>query len=109
MQLNLCFISVMVSCWLAYVLMFVLDEICPVCFATYAINAVLLLLSIFKGSPRLAEPLDAAGAYKKSDGDTVKKASAVAKESKSVPNVDQGAKTYTQAVKQESKSKARRE
>ena len=89
-QLNLCFISVMVSCWLAYVLMFVLDEICPVCFATYAINAVLLLLSIFKGSPRLAEPLDAAGAYKKSDGDTAKKALAGAKESKSVPNVAWG-------------------
>ncbi|GAU89647.1 hypothetical protein RvY_02175 [Ramazzottius varieornatus] len=109
-QLNLCFISVMVSGWLAYVLLFILDEKCPVCFATYAINAVLLLLSIFKGSPRLAEPRDAMGAIKKTDGDqATKKASVAPKESKSVPNVDRDSKTYTQATKQETKSKARRE
>jgi len=73
-QLNLAFISVFVSAYLAYNLFFNLKELCPVCIATYVVNILLLLLSIFKGKPHVAEPVrhykNTNGKHKKTDEPT---------------------------------------
>jgi len=105
-QLNLAFISVLVSGYLAYVLFFVLKEICPVCIATYAVNIILLLLSIFKGTPHI----DTTATSKKTDkvdgGSPGSKAGKVQPKSSSPV---QSTQTYAQAVKQQGDAKKRRD
>lgn len=114
-QLNLAFISVLVSGYLAYVLFFVLEEVCPVCIATYAVNIILLLLSIFKGKPHIAETArDSVGLSKKVDGSPNQKNTQKVSDSpnqktagrvlpKSTPVVPTatGSASYAQAVKQQ--------
>ncbi|OWA51896.1 putative Vitamin K epoxide reductase complex subunit 1-like protein 1 [Hypsibius exemplaris] len=102
-QLNLSCISVCVSFYLAYVMYFDLKELCPVCISTYVVNILLLLLSVFKGKPHIADERDRVGAAKKTDkvdggGAMTRGKAAQVKEAKSAPNVS-GGPTYAQAVK----------
>ncbi|XP_055347962.1 vitamin K epoxide reductase complex subunit 1-like protein 1 [Paramacrobiotus metropolitanus] len=118
-QLNLAFISCLVSCYLAYHLVFNLKEWCPVCIATYVVNILLLLLSIFKGKPRIAgsseggKPARATSAvdgkakkdddYKKNlpqtKSDTGKQSYAQAAKSSPSNSKSSGSKSYAQAAK----------
>lgn len=97
-QLNLAFISVLVSAYLGYVLIFLLDELCPVCISTYVINVILLLLSIFKGKPRIAER---PGAPAKAKGD---KTTSAPKDTAGSKDAVKPAKSYAQAAKEKKRA-----